>query len=276
MILKLPDVLDEYPNPFFLIRPLTNGGESEDFEYLYVNRAFCNLVQRRSEELVGRTYCDAFQMRGERAWLDLFLNIARGQRHAYVDSISTVINKKLFTEAFHVSPDLCACIIHDYVDMSEGLHFQDNQELLKKAHHDYLTGFYNRFYLVEQYEKDMPHENVGVTVMDINNLKRMNDTYGHAAGDELILRVAHMIRAMYPDSAVFRMGGDEFVVVTLGMERDEFMAMSRCRRAVFEMDDVVAIGYGYFTHMERLKDCIDRCDDRMYTHKRQRKQNRQE
>jgi diguanylate cyclase (GGDEF)-like protein len=232
-------------------------------------------VQHESEDLVGHTYCAVFQEPGERAWLDLFLNIAQGQRHAYVDSISTVINKKLFTEAFHVSPDLCACIIHDYVDVSEGLGL-DNQELLKKAHQDYLTGFYNRCYLAEQYEKNMPCKNVGVTVIDINNLKRMNDTHGHAAGDALILRVAGMIRAMYPNSTVFRMGGDEFVVVTLGMERDEFMAMSQCRQAVFELDDVVAMGYGYFARMERLKDCVDWCDNRMYIHKRLRKQCREE
>jgi diguanylate cyclase (GGDEF)-like protein len=112
---------------------------------------------------------------------------------------------------------------------------------------------------------------VGVTALDINGLKRVNDMYGHAAGDELILRVSRMIRAMYRDSTVFRMGGDEFVIVTAGMDRESFLDMSRCRRAAFEKDHLVALGYQYFDQVERLKDCINLCDRLMYEHKRRSK-----
>jgi diguanylate cyclase (GGDEF)-like protein len=113
---------------------------------------------------------------------------------------------------------------------------------------------------------------VGVTVLDINNLKQVNDLYGHSAGDELIIRVSRMIRAMYRGSTVFRMGGDEFVIITIGMERESFLAMSRCRQRVFERDNLAAVGYRYFDRVDRLKDCIDLCDGLMYEHKRRVKE----
>jgi GGDEF domain-containing protein len=84
----------------------------------------------------------------------------------------------------------------------------------------------------------------------------------------MIIRISKMIRAMYRESTVFRMGGDEFVIITLGMDRESFLAMSRCRKAVFEENDLVAMGYRYFDHVKQLKDCIDLCDSLMYEHKR--------
>lgn len=89
------------------------------------------------------------------------------------------------------------------------------------SHHDPLTGLGNR----RAFEKRMaslectlsPSENAVLVMLDLNGLKYTNDSYGHAAGDELILSAANCIRKAYePVGECFRIGGDEFAVVLFG------------------------------------------------------------
>jgi diguanylate cyclase (GGDEF)-like protein len=109
--------------------------------------------------------------------------------------------------------------------------------------------------------------NVGITFLDINNLKRTNDTYGHSAGDELIVKVASMIKSHYKDSIVFRIGSDEFLIVTEDCTRDKFMQISALAQAHFEEENIAAIGYKYYDKIEDLKKCVDECDELMYDEK---------
>jgi diguanylate cyclase (GGDEF)-like protein len=150
---------------------------------------------------------------------------------------------------------------------------QTNQdELLRlKANSDFLTGFYNRFYLNEIHGLFINKINIGVTFLDINNLKLTNDTYGHNAGDDLIIKVARMVRSHYKDSLAFRIGGDEFLIVSEGYSRDDFMQISALAKAHFEEENIAAIGYKYYDKIEDLKICIDECDQLMYEEKRKMK-----
>lgn len=74
---------------------------------------------------------------------------------------------------------------------------------------------------MEQYRSTLPlHEDFTVFVFDINGLKTVNDTIGHDAGDELIIGVARCIKKVIGDTGkYYRVGGDEFVVVT-NMEKE--------------------------------------------------------
>lgn len=90
----------------------------------------------------------------------------------------------------------------------------------KLAHTDGLTGLYNRNAL-EELEERIKHEDSGQYIfvqLDINGLKEINDTYGHAAGDRHISAVAEILLESFEDQQVFRMGGDEFLVVISGSD----------------------------------------------------------
>lgn len=84
------------------------------------------------------------------------------------------------------------------------------------SYHDFLTGMYNRrFYEIElkrlDTEKNLP---ISIIIGDVNGLKLVNDTFGHAKGDELLQQAATAIqRACRADDIVARWGGDEFVVL---------------------------------------------------------------
>jgi diguanylate cyclase (GGDEF)-like protein len=268
MPLNLADVFDEYPNPVYIIRPIFNNGTSTDFEYVYVNNAFSILVGRDVNELVGHRFVDVFESAGERQWLEAFASAADEGRHFFVNHISDIINKKMYTEIFHIEPNMCCCITHDMHAVSKNIQTNQDDVLRLKANSDFLTGFYNRFYLNEIHGLFTNKINIGVTFIDINNLKLTNDTYGHSVGDELIVKVARMVRLHYKESLAFRVGGDEFLVVTEGLSRDDFMQISALAKAHFNEENVAAIGYKYYDKIEDLRICMDECDKLMYEEKR--------
>lgn len=90
------------------------------------------------------------------------------------------------------------------------------KELIFISYHDKLTGLYNRSY----FEQDMSrlntsrHARIGIIVCDIDGLKTVNDTMGHAHGDKLIINCADVLKKSFRnEDIVARIGGDEFVAI---------------------------------------------------------------
>ncbi len=102
---------------------------------------------------------------------------------------------------------------------------KDNASLTEQTVVDELTGAFNRRYfntLVEQAvasghlgpEMRATHSDVGLMVLDIDHFKNVNDTYGHATGDEVLVELVQRLRVLLRDAdAVVRWGGEEFVLV---------------------------------------------------------------
>ncbi len=87
---------------------------------------------------------------------------------------------------------------------------------------DPLTGLFNRRYLEETMGRELPRarragENVGVIVLDIDHFKKLNDTFGHDAGDYVLERTGELLRAATRNSDIAcRFGGEEFAVILPG------------------------------------------------------------
>jgi diguanylate cyclase (GGDEF)-like protein len=267
MTLELSTVFDEYPNPVYIIRPFVENGRCDDFEYCYAHRAFARMVGLSRKEILGHNFLEIFKKPGEEVWLNIFMEAVAKRKHTYVNNFSEIINKKMYTEVFHIEPDMCGCIVHDFSGVSDDMQTRENEELHRKADHDYLTGFYNRFYLRELYDDIESQGKVGITFVDINNLKKTNDSMGHEAGDDLIKKICGIIREYYADSMIFRMGGDEFLIITTGSDRESFIRMSEECRDTLENGCLAAIGYKFYENVACLRECINECDSIMYEHK---------
>ncbi|GHK00654.1 sensor domain-containing diguanylate cyclase [Streptomyces sp. Y2F8-2] len=127
------------------------------------------------------------------------------------------------------------------------------EEARRLAFTDALTGLANRRAVdvrleeaIEQHRADGVA--VSLVVCDVNGLKRVNDSQGHAVGDRLLERfgsVLSLCGAMLPGALVARLGGDEFCLLTVGPSADEVVraADEVCRRAAeLEIGDGVACG----------------------------------
>ncbi len=104
-------------------------------------------------------------------------------------------------------------------------------ELERKALYDPLTGLPNRSLFLDRLDQAVArssreHDQFAILFVDLDRFKEVNDSLGHAAGDQVLRRVAERIRSVFRDEdTVARMGGDEFTVLVEGFEgRDELQA----------------------------------------------------
>lgn len=104
---------------------------------------------------------------------------------------------------------------------------QQRKELHRRAITDGLTGLYNHQYICDQLDKMILDSEVGVLIMDIDNFKMINDTYGHSKGDDVLREIAKLMQDVIGDMGyVGRYGGEEFLVITKQSSYDELYQIS--------------------------------------------------
>jgi diguanylate cyclase (GGDEF)-like protein/PAS domain S-box-containing protein len=86
-------------------------------------------------------------------------------------------------------------------------------QVLHNANTDFLTGLYNRRYFYNYVKENCIGKPISLIFMDLDNFKRVNDTYGHQAGDDALVLTADILRKNCNDGLIVRNGGDEFIVV---------------------------------------------------------------
>ena len=119
--------------------------------------------------------------------------------------------------------------------LSEGIEGKNLLEVIarndERMFKDPVTGAYNRRYYQERWESKTAR--CGVAMVDMDNLKKVNDTYGHAMGDTVLRRIAEVLSAcIRPSDMIARYGGDEFVIIFNGLPENVLGARlkSMCQR----------------------------------------------
>lgn len=95
---------------------------------------------------------------------------------------------------------------------------EKNELIRQKADYDFLTGVYSRRYITEHLERTFKRvmdseDRMALMIFDIDNFKKINDTYGHPIGDQVIKDVSQLVQESLPEEyKMGRIGGDEFVI----------------------------------------------------------------
>lgn len=158
-----------------------------------------------------------------------------------------------------------------------------NEEILAAAYTDPLTGLHNRrkfneFYSQEYKRAKRYNQPFSVIMMDIDDFKSINDTFGHNVGDLVIKFVAGVIRNKIRESDLaFRWGGEEFLMIlpnTSVFQAAQFTERIRMEieEHVFESFKVtISSGISYFSKSLEPEQIIKKADDALYESKRQGK-----
>ncbi|SEP77788.1 diguanylate cyclase (GGDEF) domain-containing protein [Lachnospiraceae bacterium NE2001] len=156
--------------------------------------------------------------------------------------------------------------------MIKGIVYSEDK-LKKLAMEDNLTGLYNRHYMVSQLETASgKSSDYYVAMVDIDDFKKINDIYGHNAGDYILKTIAETMKTICDSSLVSRWGGEEFLV--LGYDKDEALdKMEQVRRSISEKEFIfesnkiktsVTIGIAARDEEESIDKWVQAADDRLY------------
>lgn len=148
-----------------------------------------------------------------------------------------------------------------------------NQRLEGLAHTDPLTKCWNRYY-TELVIEDLSHSTLrfAMLMFDIDDFKNINDTYGHAVGDDILRDIAHLVQKTLRDNDhLGRWGGEEFIIIAKGLDQDASLKLANrlCRNVeqhVFTIDDPVTISIGLTLVQpgDQPRQLLERADQGMY------------
>lgn len=148
------------------------------------------------------------------------------------------------------------------------------------VYRDELTGLYNRHYFAEKMERELETaaRQDAFIMIDVDNFKHINDSYGHDAGDTVLVCIASIMESICRRHRVIRWGGEEFLIVLMDADRDEAMRIAeqiRVEIAEFPMlyKDVtffctVTLGVSAYQRGKSIKQNIDRADRALYCGKK--------
>lgn len=167
----------------------------------------------------------------------------------------------------------------------EQSHHNELKFAWQTAYTDSLTGLKNKLaYIETEEQKDVLISNrsampFAIAIFDLNDLKTINDCFGHKAGDQYIIRASHVIRDHFRHSPIFRIGGDEFVALLEGRDYEDRDALQHSFDKMMDEANrqrntlIIAMGLSDYDAEEdhAFHHVFARADHEMYLRKRQLK-----
>jgi diguanylate cyclase (GGDEF)-like protein/PAS domain S-box-containing protein len=151
------------------------------------------------------------------------------------------------------------------------------EEIRYLSYHDYLTGLFNRRFYEEVLIKLDNEENYPLTLVmaDVNGLKMINDSFGHAVGDQLLQKASNVIKSGCRENDVIaRLGGDEFVIILARTDAETAALMIKRLEVLAAREKIrglkLSIAFGSRTKIrkeENIQKVLKNAEDDMYRHK---------
>ena len=160
-----------------------------------------------------------------------------------------------------------------FILASELYSYRSVERLHILSSQDMLTGVMNRNEMngyVDRLAADRRRVSAGVVFADLNGMKVVNDTKGHAAGDRLLKNAAAALLRIFGRQEIFRAGGDEFVVILTDISENELQSKAeQLRKISSEYEDLVfAIGTAFEENVADIRTALHIADERMYKDKK--------
>lgn len=162
------------------------------------------------------------------------------------------------TLAYFISSCMCNC--------------KNQRRLGRLIYTDSLTEVKNRHAYNETVEElaSKKFGKVGILYVDINDMKGLNDRFGHDYGDHILVDLSEKISCVFDRNDIFRIDGDEFIVICQNISKSEFIEKIHTFECNMDKQHeyVVSVGYQWSDRQENIKDLITASDRMMYEHKK--------
>ncbi|MBF0316821.1 MAG: diguanylate cyclase [Nitrospirae bacterium] len=265
------------------------------YNVLLYNSFMAKYSEMQKEEVLGRNLFDVFPYL-PKGWLELkfkSVQILKGysfiswKQRAYLFKFSH--NRPITGDVDYMFQDctflpildenaqvtsICI-IVQDMTDIAISQKMIDevldaNKMLKQLSYYDGLTGIYNRLYIEKLLEKEFEKAKINgiqfsVVMFDLDHFKRVNDTYGHLAGDDVLRSVAKTVGNHLRQTDVLgRYGGEEFLIVVPDMHQGELMMFCQQIRASVEETTIqyegveirVTLSIGIAAYREDMRDYL--------------------
>ncbi len=246
-------------------------GTPVDYRYIQVNPHFEVVTGLQAADVIGRTKRDISAVVDEE-WIRRCGEVVATGMPLEREEYAATVDRYYHIVAYRPQAGMFATIATDITERKRA-----EQQLQHQSTHDHLTGLYNRHYFDRELKRLDQQEEYPLTILlaDMDDLKIINDVFGHQQGDEAIRTVAHIMQKNAPAGSVLaRTGGDEFTLLLPNTSDSEAMAViSRIRAALAESNGplgAVSVSMGIASKTESIQpvgDVFKRAEDMMYRNK---------
>ena len=200
--------------------------------YSYINK---RKLQRRIKTVLVTNHSTFYTMDQNNFLIDIPYNNITNSKFKSMQQNITIV-------PFNLEKEQVCIFIYDNTSLSEtNSKLNDlNNELKELSHKDYLTGLYNRRFFAEEASRAIAltirnNSQFSIITMDIDKFKNINDSYGHAAGDVIIIAVAEKLKELIRKSDIpARFGGEEFVLLLYDITSKNAMKVAENMRKIIE------------------------------------------
>lgn len=248
-------------------------GKEYSFYYLDCNPSYQTLLGVKKENIIGKEIREVIK-EVEFFWFDAFIKVIEGKsNYEILEDYSAFYSRYYRSIIYSPAPMQLAVMIEDITENKTV-----ENRLKDSTVTDFLTKLYNRRYF-DEYQMDFnraEHYPLGVFVVDVNHLKKVNDTYGHKIGDQLIVSVANILKEFIRGKGlVIRWGGDEFLILlyranSASCEVLKEMITQELNKIEIQ-DEPISVAIGYTIKKIKATDFISsfkQAEDRMMEHKK--------
>lgn len=159
--------------------------------------------------------------------------------------------------------------------LSYAIRHRNHVDMLHRlSYHDLLTNALNRNAFMEVLSQFRPgqYASAGIIYIDINGMKEINDFYGHHQGDKILITTVAKVFNLFKPDELFRIGGDEFVIITYDLTETDFYEKFNLLRNIFcektNLPFSIATGSCWVKSPSDLNSLLQQADSAMYTDKK--------
>lgn len=238
------EALEASPNGVMI-----TAGREQDYRLIYVNPAFENITGYPAAEIIGTNPRFLHAQDDRQADLIKLRTALESNESANVLLRNYRKDGSLFWNELHISP-LCSALgdACHFVGIINDVTSQKNyeQQLEFQSNHDQLTGMPNRYLLRDRLRQAIVRAQrrtqlVAILHVNLDQLGQINDSFGHACGDALLMEVARRLRhSLRAEDTLSRVDGDEFVILLSDMSNADDAAVAADRSLT-----IIAAPYDY-------------------------------